>query len=61
VKNKIIENTVREVETTIGELVEMLTKIALENGTSENEGYKLASLALGDLLKDNVRARELLE
>ncbi len=60
-KNKIIENTVREVETTIGELVEMLTKIALENGTSENEGYKLASLALGDLLKDNVRARELLE
>lgn len=60
-KNKVIENTVREVETTIGELVEMLTKIALESGTSEKEGYRLASIALGDLLKDNSRARELLE
>lgn len=58
---KVIENSVREVETTIGELVEMLTKIALESGTTEREGYELASLALGDLLKDNSRARELLE
>ena len=60
-KNKVLENAVREVETTIGDLVEMLTRIALESGSSEKEGYELASIALGDLLKDNTKARELLE
>lgn len=41
---------VESIETTLGELVELLTKIALETGSSKQEAYAIASHALADLL-----------
>jgi hypothetical protein len=38
------------IETTVGELIEIITQIALESGTSREEGYQLASLTLGKML-----------
>jgi hypothetical protein len=40
-----------KIQTTLGELVEALTQVAIEAGNTEKEGYELASLALADLLK----------
>lgn len=50
---KGIENSVNTIETTIGELIETITEIAMETGKSETEGYELASLALEKMLKDS--------
>ena len=41
------------IHTTIGELVEAITQIALEAGKTKAEGYRLASLAIEDLLRRN--------
>lgn len=38
------------IETTIGDLIEAITDIALEAGKTEEEGYHLASLTLGKIL-----------
>lgn len=43
--------SVETIDTTLGELIEAITQIALEAGNTEEEGYKLASLALSDLLR----------
>ncbi|NDC37795.1 MAG: hypothetical protein EBZ48_07050 [Proteobacteria bacterium] len=40
-----------KIQTTLGELVEALTQVAVEAGNTEREGYELASLALADLLQ----------
>lgn len=40
-------------ETTIGDLVEAVTQIALEAGKTQEEGYKLASLTLSHILNKN--------
>ncbi len=48
---KGIEGSVHTIETTIGELIETVTQIAMETGKSENEGYELASLALEKVLR----------
>ena len=46
------DNTAGErFETTFGELCEVVTQIALEAGKTEEEGYRLASLALQDFLR----------
>lgn len=47
------ENTQSEgkIQTTIGDLVEAITQIALEAGKSEKEGYELASLTIERILK----------
>ena len=39
------------IETTIGDLVEAITEIALEAGKSEDEGYELASLTIENILR----------
>ncbi|MCO6430742.1 MAG: hypothetical protein J5J00_07765 [Deltaproteobacteria bacterium] len=39
------------INTTIGELIEAVTEIALEAGKTEQEGYKLASLTLESILR----------
>lgn len=44
------EPVTETVETTLGELVEAITRVALKAGETEQEGYLLASLALEDLL-----------
>ena len=41
------------VHTTVGELVEAVTEIAVQAGKSEEEGYELASLTLEALLSKN--------
>ena len=39
-----------QVQTTIGDLIEAVTQIALEAGKTEAEGYELASLTLTKIL-----------
>lgn len=41
------------INTTLGELVEAISQIALEAGKSEEEGYALASLAIENILRRN--------
>jgi len=41
------------IETTIGDLIEAVTQIALEAGKSEAEGYQLASATLESILRRN--------
>ena len=48
-------STSQVLETTFGDLVEAVTQIALEAGKTEEEGYRLASLALQDMLRRNRR------
>jgi len=48
------------ITTTLGELVEAVTDIALKAGKTEAEGYELASLTIEKLLRDQ-RRRELME
>jgi hypothetical protein len=50
-----------EIQTTIGDLVEALTQVAIEAGNSEKEGYHLASLALADLMQQRARAKRVRE
>jgi hypothetical protein len=44
------------IHTTIGDLVEAITQIALEAGKTQEEGYRLASLTIESILRKN-RAR----
>ncbi len=39
------------IETTVGDLIEAITSIALESGKSEEEGYELARLTLEGILR----------
>jgi len=50
-----VEASVTRIETTIGELVEALTGIALESSSSEQEAYVLTSIAVNDLLDRSSR------
>jgi hypothetical protein len=43
------------IQTTIGDLVEVITEIAFEAGKSEQEGYHLASLTIEKILRDKAR------
>lgn len=49
--NRIESSDSGKINTTIGDLIEALTQVAIEAGNTEKEGYRLASLALTDLLK----------
>lgn len=54
--NKIQSDQLFEtIETTIGDLIEAITQVALETGKTENEGYALASLAIESILRRNTR------
>lgn len=52
------EDTVK-IETTIGDLIEAITDVALQAGRTEEEGYRLASFTIEKLLREK-RHRELL-
>jgi len=43
------------IETTIGDLIEAVTDIALQAGRTEQEGYRLASLTVEKLLRERRR------
>jgi hypothetical protein len=61
-ENRGIQGSAAEtatIETTIGDLIEAVTDIALQAGKTEEEGYKLASFTIEKLLRDK-RRRELL-
>jgi hypothetical protein len=45
------EQTVK-LETTIGDLIEAITDVALQAGRTEEEGYRLASFTIEKLLRD---------
>jgi hypothetical protein len=53
------EQTVK-LETTIGDLIEAITDVALQAGKTEEEGYRLASFTIEKLLRDK-RHREIRE
>lgn len=44
------KSEVELVETTIGDLIEAITQIALESGKTETEGYHLAALTIESIL-----------
>lgn len=48
------------IETTIGDLIEAITDVALQAGKTEAEGYRLASFTIEKLLRDK-RHRDILE
>ena len=52
VMEKVVEERER-IQTTIGDLIECITQIALEAGKSEAEGYRLASLTIESILRKN--------
>lgn len=48
--NKTFVDYVERIETTIGDLVEAITQIALETGKTEEEGYRLAALTIEKII-----------
>ena len=48
------------INTTIGDLIEAITDIALQAGKSEEEGYRLASFTIEKLLRDK-RRKDIME
>jgi hypothetical protein len=48
-----IDEVAGRIQTTIGDLIEAITEIALQNGQSEKEGYELAQKTLEEVLKSN--------
>lgn len=55
----LAETNVEIVETTIGELIEAITEIALESGSTEAEGYQLASATIENILRKNRKHAEM--
>lgn len=56
----LAETNVEIVETTIGELIEAITEIALESGSTEAEGYQLASATIENILRKNRKHAEMM-
>ncbi len=48
------------IQTTIGDLIEAITDIALQAGKTEEEGYRLASFTIEKLLRDK-RRKDIME
>jgi len=48
------------INTTIGDLIEAITDIALQAGKTEEEGYRLASFTIEKLLRDK-RRKDIME
>ena len=49
---QVSEFDTNTIETTIGELVEVITQIALKAGKTEVEGYRLASMTIEKLTRE---------
>lgn len=52
-KDKVLTEALASIETTIGELIETVTAIAMESGRSERECYELATVVVNDLLSQS--------
>jgi len=57
---ELTPSSVEKIETTIGDLIEAITDIALEAGNSEAEGYQLASMTIESILRKNRKPAPLL-
>jgi len=57
---ELTENAIKTIETTIGDLVEAITEIAVESGSSEREGYELASMTIESILRRNMKPAQAL-
>ncbi|MGI6523782.1 MAG: hypothetical protein ACOX2O_00590 [Bdellovibrionota bacterium] len=51
--NSEVTQNDQAVETTVGELIEAITQIALKSGKTKEEGYVLASLAIEKILTEH--------
>lgn len=49
----------RIIQTTVGDLIEAVTEIALKAGRTEEEGYELASMTVEKMMREQ-KVRELL-
>ena len=49
-RDKILGKAIDSIETTIGELIEAVTAVAMESGKTEQECYELATVVVNDLL-----------
>ena len=58
-KNRVTE-TVETIETTLGELIETITQLALEAGKSEKESYAMAAVAVESILRRSRRPEQVL-
>lgn len=50
---KHISKSLHTIETTIGELVEVLMQVVHDSGKDDSERYKLAAATLGQILSKN--------
>ena len=57
---KHLEESIGRIQTTIGDLVEALTEVAQEDGSSDNESYELAARTLGTILSRQDREIEII-
>ena len=48
---KYAQESLETVHTTVGELISVITEIALKAGKTEEEGYELASRAIESILR----------
>ncbi len=55
---KIEKKKAQKIETTLGELVEAITQIAQQSGSSQEESYEIASMTLEDMLRNSTTQRE---
>ncbi len=56
---KQLDESVEKIETTIGELITIITEIALEDGKSEEESYELTSKTLERILRHKTNDTDL--
>ena len=59
-KKALLEGSFEKIDTTIGELIETITQIALEAGKTEEEGYQLAALTIEKILTRNRKEHSLI-
>ena len=52
-KKAELEKSFERIDTTIGELIEAITQIALQAGKTEEEGYQLAALTVEKILTNH--------
>jgi len=48
------DTSIKTIETTLGELIEAITNIAMESGRSEDEAYYFASEVLNDIIVSDI-------
>ena len=52
-KRTDLHESFERIDTTIGDLIEAITQIALEAGKTEEEGYQLAALTIERIIRRN--------